>query len=71
MLKTFLIDGKPIHTIEKLNFSIKGIPYLITDSSNPDNQPAFHVVKNLISTNKSNISHKRLIDILLQENLSE
>ena len=67
MLKTFEINGKPRHTIENLNFSVQGVPYLITETENPDNEPAFVVVKNLNSGNKAIMLHKRLIELLLAE----
>ena len=67
MLKSFIINGKPRHAIEKLNFLLKGVPYLITESGNPDNEPAFVVVKNLNSGNKAIMLHSRLIELLLAE----
>ena len=67
MVKTFHIDGQDKHAMDSLNFSISGTPFLITESSIPDNGEAFHVVKNLASGKKKVVLHSRLLKILLLE----
>lgn len=67
MIASYKIDGQVKHAINSLNFKIKGTPFLITKSTNPDHGDAFHDVKNTITKEEKTISHSKLIKLLLSE----